>query len=159
MHGLLSMSRRLGEIKILLSFLDMNSLSMSITYGGISSRTRDLRGYLRFVRFLMPHLNLLFGQEFYSRADISDATAIRSTRYLCNALISHLDDQSILGLLSAIQHLESFFLIWGPRLKDDANKPPQKDLLKEVVAAAYSDFLRQLGERDRLRVVQKRTYL
>ena len=37
-------------------------------------------------------------------------------------------------------------------MRDDTNKFRQKDLLKEALAAAHSDFLRQLGERDRSRV-------
>ena len=57
-----------------------------------------------------------------------------------------------MGLAPAIQRLESLFPAWGPCLSDDTSKLRQKDLLKEAVAAAHSDFLRQLGERDRSRV-------
>ena len=87
-----------------------------------------------------------------SRADISYVAAIRSTRNLCEALISRPGDQSVLGLAQAIQRLESLFPAWGPCLRDDTSKLRQKDLLKEAVATAHSDFLRQLGERDRSRV-------
>ena len=57
-----------------------------------------------------------------------------------------------MGLAPAIQRLGSLFPVWGPCLRDDASKLRQKDLLKEAVAIAHSDFLRQLGERDRSRV-------
>ena len=94
----------------------------------------------------------MVGQDFFSRADISYVAAIRSTRNFCEALISRPGDQSILGLAPAIQRLESLFPAWGPCLRDATSKLRQKDLLKEAVAAAHSDFLRQLGERDRSRI-------
>ena len=95
---------------------------------------------------------IVIGRDFYSRADISYVVAVRSIRYLREALLPHAGDKSILGLAMALQRLETLFPKWGPCARDDGGKFKQKDLLKEVVVAAHGDFLLQLTERDRKRV-------